>query len=366
MSSPEQRQSILCQIGQACADGARLATACALIGLSARTVQRWQHPAQDCDRRVAGKHRYARPHNQFSAEEREAALAVLNSEAFKDLPPSQIVPRLADQGHYIGSESTLYRLLHSAKQMAHRGLARPPQARSKPRALQATAPNQIYCWDITYLPTLVRGEYFYLYLFVDLFSRMIVGWQVFDCERAELAGELLQDICLRQGIARGQVTVHSDNGSPMKGESMLATMQRLGISQSRSRPAVSNDNPYSESLFRTLKYRPEMPIKPFADLLAARQHVTELVHWYNHAHRHSAVRFVTPEQRHCGSDRELLANREAVYQRARLKNPSRWSRQTRNWGFIDAVHLNPDRQQNKPSATLPITSQLHPVMRQLA
>ena len=366
MSSPEQRQSLLGLIRQACADGARLAIACALVGLSARTVQRWQNPAQDSDRRVAGKRRYVRPHNQFSAEERDTALAMLNSEAFKDLPPSQIVPRLADQGQYIGSVSTLYRLLHDAKQMNHRGLVRPPHPRSKPRALQATAPNQIFCWDITYLPTVVRGEYFYLYLFVDLFSRMIVGWQVFDCERAELAGQLLEDICLRHGIARGQVIVHSDNGSPMKGESMLATMQRLGVGQSRSRPAVSNDNPYSESLFRTLKYRPQLPIEPFNDLLASRRHVTELVHWYNHEHRHSAIRFVTPEQRHCGSDRALLVNRDTVFQRAQLANPSRWSKNTRNWNFIDTVHLNPDRQKTEAPEAVPVTPQSHPVMRQLA
>jgi len=158
----------------------------------------------------------------------------------------------------------------------------------------------------------VHGEYYYLYLFVDLFSRMIIGWQVFDCERAELASQLLEDICLRRHVVRGQITVHSDDGSPMKGETMLATMQRLGVSQSRSRPAVSNDNPYSESLFKTLKYRPQWPIKPFADLLAARRHVVELVHWYNQKHRHSAIRFVTPDQRHHGADRLLLADRESL------------------------------------------------------
>ena len=135
--------------------------------------------------------------------------------------------------------------------------------------------------------------HFYLYLFVDIFSRKIVGWQVFDRESAELAAGLLRDICERQGIPEGQLTVHSDNGSLMKGETMLATMQRLGVAHSRSRPSVSNDNPYSESLFRTLKYRPQLPLKPFADILEARRWVTDLVNWYNHEHRHSAIRFVT-------------------------------------------------------------------------
>jgi len=211
----------------------------------------------------------------------------------------------------------------------------------------------------------VHGEYYYLYLFVDLFSRMIIGWQVFDCERAELASQLLEDICLRRHVVRGQITVHSDNGSPMKGETMLATMQRLGVSQSRSRPAVSNDNPYSESLFKTLKYRPQWPIKPFADLLAARRHVVELVHWYNQKHRHSAIRFVTPDQRHHGADRLLLADRESLYQRAREANPTRWSGQTRNWQYINAVHLNPDRPKNKTTETVTVTPQPHTSRRQL-
>ena len=177
MSSRQQRQDLLQLIAQACADGARLGRACAQIGLSERTVQRWQHPdAQDGDHRVAGLHERAEPPNKLSAVERQAAMALLNGEEFKNLPPSQIVPRLADQGRYIASESTLYRLLHQAGQMHHRRLERAAQKRSKPRALTATAPDQIYCWDITYLPTSVRGNYFYLYLFVDLFSRRIVNF----------------------------------------------------------------------------------------------------------------------------------------------------------------------------------------------
>lgn len=343
MSCTQQRQTLLELIHEACKAGARLAAACAQMGLSARTVQRWQHPeGQEGDCRVAGLHKRAEPTNKLSAVERQAAMVVLNGEEFKNLPPSQIVPRLADQGRYIASESTLYRLLHQAGQMRHRRLERAPQKRIKPRALTATQPDQIYCWDITYLPTCVRGVHFYLYLFVDLFSRKIVGWQVFEGESAELAAGLLQDICARHGIAPGQLVVHSDNGSPMKGETMLATMQRLGVAPSRSRPSVSNDNPYSESLFRTLKYRPELPVKPFGSLLQARRWVTELAHWYNDEHRHSAIGFVTPSQRHEGQDTALLADRAVVYERARQANPQRWSKQTRNWRYVDHVNLNPE------------------------
>ncbi|CDS55333.1 Mobile element protein [Polaromonas sp. CG9_12] len=291
------------------------------------------------------------PPNKFSEAERQAALAVVNSDEFKDLPPSQIVPRLADQGLYVGSESTLYRLLREAGQLTHRRLERVAQKRSKPRALVATGPDQIYCWDISYLPTEVRGIYFYLYLFVDLFSRRIVGWQVYDCESAELASGLLQAICERQGIAPNQLTVHSDNGSPMRGETMLATMQRLGVAASRSRPAVSNDNPYSEALFRTLKYRPELPVKPFNGLLQARRWATELVHWYNHEHRHSAIGFVTPAQRHMQIDQALLDDRAKVYAAARNANPNRWSGPARNWTRITEVHLNPQTQQNQNQPT---------------
>ena len=286
MTCIQQRQTLLQLIQEACNAGSRLEAACAQIGLSARTVQRWRRPqGQGGDRRVAGRHERAEPANKLSEAERKATMELLNSDEFKNLPPSQIVPRLADHGRYIASEATLYRLLHQAGQMRHRRLERTPQKRTKPRALTARRPEQIFCWDITYLPTCVRGIHFYLYLFVDLFSRKIVGWQVFDCESAQLASELLQDICARQGIAAGQLVVHSDNGSPMKGETMLATMQRLGVAPSRSRPSVSNDNPYSESLFRTLKYRPQLPVKPFENLLQARhrlRHAQSTPCWARH------------------------------------------------------------------------------------
>jgi transposase InsO family protein len=348
MTSDQQRQNVLILIDQACANGSRLSPACRQIGLSARSVQRWQRTgAPEGDQRKSGKRRYVRPPNKLREDERQAVMATLNSEAFKDLPPSQIVPRLADSGVYVASESTMYRMLRREGQLAHRRSERAPQKRSKPRALVATRPDQVFCWDITYLPTQVRGQHFYLYLFEDLFSRKIVGWQVFDCESAALASQLLRDICARQGISPGQLTVHSDNGAPMRGETMLATMQRLGVAHTRSRPAVSNDNPYVESAFRTLKYRPQLPVTPFENLLAARRWVTDLVHWYNHEHRHSAIGFVTPTQRHAGLDRALLEERSLVYELARQENPQRWSKQARQWAHVDAVQLNPDTPQIK-------------------
>lgn len=241
----------------------------------------------------------------------------------------------------------MHRLLRSRHQNTHRRSERPAQKRHKPLALKATSINQIYTWDITYLPTTIKGVYFYLYLFIDIFSRHIVGWQVYDSESAEHAAALLTDICLRNGIQQGQVTLHSDNGSPMKGATMLATMQNLGVAASRSRPSVSNDNPYSESLFRTLKYRPDRPVKPFEDLGKAREWGELLVDWYSREHRHSAINFVTPEQRHTGQDVELLRKRTALYEQARQKNPQRWSENVRDWNRTEVVHLNPDKPKNR-------------------
>ena len=178
---------------------------------------------------------------------------------------------------------------------------------------------------------------------MDVFSRKIVGWQVYEEESSALAADLMTDICQREGIARNQVTLHSDNGSPMKGATMLATLQQLGVIPSFSRPSVSNDNPYSESLFRTLKYRPDCPEQPFANLQAARGWVQGFVDWYNHEHLHSAINFVTPEQRHSGEDSVILAQRQQVYLNAQSKNPDRWSSDIRNWEPISVVYLNPEK-----------------------
>jgi len=251
---------------------------------------------------------------------------------------------LADKGVYLASESTFYRVLNENKQLKHRGKNKPARKLIKPQALTATAPNQIYTWDITYLPSQVRGLFFYLYLVLDIYSRKIVGWQVHSEELSVLAADLMVDICQREGIKRNQVTLHSDNGSPMKGATMLATLQQLGVVPSFSRPSVSNDNPFSESMFRTLKYRPE---KPFSDLRSARDWVNGFVQWYNHEHCHSGIKFVTPAQRHTGEDIEILAKRKQVYQKAKKQNPERWSGEIRNWDRIKEVQLNPERSKSE-------------------
>ena len=283
----------------------------------------------------------------MTALERQRIIKVVNEPEHADLAPGQIVPKLADDGRYIGSESTLYRVLKEEKQLNHRQKSKPASPAKKLRALTATGPNQIYTWDITYLPTLIRGVFLYLYLVLDIYSRKIVGWQVHAEERSALAADLMTDICQREDVKRHQVTLHSDNGSPMKGATILATLQQLGIMPSFSRPSVSNDNPYSESLFRTLKYRPNYPGQPFVDLQAARAWVQGFVDWYNDEHRHSAIKFVTPTQRHAGDDIQILANREQVYRKAKSANPLRWSGEIRNWNPVEGVFLNPDKKKTE-------------------
>jgi putative transposase len=339
MTSPAARLDIVTMVAQAVAAGARQSRACLIVGMSLRTVQRWKLASSAEDGRTT---RVQQPSNALTGLERERILEIATSAEFGQLPPSQIVPRLADQGIYVASESTFHRILKGANLMRHRLSARPPQERSKPRAICATAPNQLYSWDITYLPSGVKGIYFYLYMFIDIYSRKVVGWQVYRDENSDLAAAVMKDICANENIQPHQVVLHSDNGSPMKGATMLSTLQTLGVMPSFSRPAVSNDNPYSEAMFRTLKYRPDYPKKAFADIVQARNWVTRFVRWYNNDHRHSAIKFVTPAQRHAGRDLKLLAARTAVYDAARAANPLRWTGNIRNWSPVKEVHLNPD------------------------
>jgi transposase InsO family protein len=246
----------------------------------------------------------------------------------------------------VGSESTIYRTLRAEGQMSHRQSSRPPRAGSRaPREHVATGPDQVWSWDITYLDSLVRGVYFYLYLILDVWSRKIVGAKVYAEESGEHAARLFQATCRELELDPEGLTLHQDNGSPMKAATFQATLQRLGVAASFSRPRVSNDNPYSEALFRTLKYRPEYPSCPFPSVEASQAWVDRFVAWYNTEHLHSAVRFVTPEDRHQGRDREILARRRRVYEKARHRHPERWSGSIRNWEPVRTVYLNPEKKE---------------------
>jgi transposase InsO family protein len=320
------KQIILKLISDACKAGARKNKAAKLLGLSIRTIQRWEQNGLSDNRKGSR----AVPCNKLTDQEKALIVRVLESPEFADSNPNQIVPKLADQGIYLGSESTMYRIIRALKMNKHRQSSLPAKKHS-PEPLKAKGPNQLWSWDITYLPSRVRGHFFYLYMIMDLYSRKAVACQVYEYESGELAADLITDACIRENISREQVTLHSDNGSPMKSATMLAKLQDLGVIPSFSRPRVSNDNPYSESLFRTLKYRPEYPEKPFENICEARDWTDRFINWYNNYHFHSSIKFVTPEDRHSGRDIKILANRHYIYQAARLQHPERWSGKTRNW-----------------------------------
>lgn len=339
------RRLCLTLIGEARQNGARLHKACAALGLSHRTLQRWIREGENAvvaDRRTTGVR--PEPGNKLSTVERAEILSVANSAEFASLPPSQIVPTLADRGLYLASESTFYRILSAASQQHYRGRARKPS----PRVVTshcARAPNEVWSWDITWLPSAIKGQYYYWYMMLDIYSRKIVGHEVHAAESAEQAAELMRKTSLAEGLAGRSLVLHSDNGSSMKGATMLATLEHLGVAASFSRPRVSNDNAYAEALFRTCKYRPDYPRKPFASLEDARRWTLQFVRWYNQEHRHSGLKFVTPEQRHAGLADGILAQRKKVYESARNRHPERWSGPTRDWQLKKEVWLNPERNQ---------------------
>jgi transposase InsO family protein len=316
--------------------GLTQAASCEEVGVKSRTVQRWRLLPVLEDGRKGPK---TTPANALSALERAKIITVATSLEFINKSPHQIVPALADRGEFVASESSFYRVMKSCEVLAHRGRSE-PRVVQKPKALEAKKPNEIYSWDITYLLSALRGQYFYLYMFLDIFSRKIVGWRVHDTQSADLSSALLTEICSDEGISRNQLTTHADNGGPMKGATMLVTMQKLGVVPSFSRPSVSDDNPYSESLFKTLKYCPQYPTKPFESIDCATAWVARFVAWYNGEHLHSGIKFVTPNSRHAGDDVIILKKRNTVYENARTKNPLRWSKKTRDWERIAVVKLN--------------------------
>lgn len=343
MISASDRQLAITLIQEAVQAGARAILACKELGLTQRTLQRW--------RRIDSPQEDQRPHakrqspaNKLSVSEQQQIIEVIHHPEFKSLPPSQIVPRLADQGTYLASESTFYRVMHNHKLQYHRGRSAKPTSKTVTSHC-STKPNQVWMWDITWLPGPVKGLFFYLYLILDLYSRKIVGWEIWNEESAELASQLVRRAILTEqcAVRKEPLILHSDNGSPMKGATLLETLYSLGITPSRSRPRVSNDNPYAESVFRTCKYRPDFPIKGFESRDVAREWVLRFVRWYNMEHRHSGLKFMTPNQRHTGQGDQILENRQQVYEAAKMNHPDRWSGNTRNWILNDEVWLNPEK-----------------------
>lgn len=342
MISASDREQAITLIGEAVDAGAREAMACKELGLTQRTLQRWRKRGGTEDGRPNATR--PAPANKLSEAEEQQVLEVLQQPNNRSLPPSQIVPALADEGIYIASESSFYRVMHKHDQQHHRGRSKKRTARPL-TSHAASGPNEVWMWDITWLPGPVKGLFLYLYLILDLYSRKIVGWEIWEEESAEHASQLIRRTVIReQCVVRQQpLVLHSDNGSPMKGATLLETLYSLGITPSRSRPRVSNDNPYAESIFRTCKYRPDYPTKGFKDLTEARVWVKQFASWYNEKHRHSGLNFITPSQRHIGLADDVFKKRKEVYEAAKTKNPSRWSGEVRDWSLEDEVWLNPEK-----------------------
>jgi putative transposase len=329
----------LALVDEAVSAGAGFVRSCEELGIAARTVQRWRREPEGEDKRRGP---LTRAGNALSEAELEQVRALVTAPEFVSLSPHQLVAKLADMGIYVASASTFYREMRRAKLLAHRDRSRPRKSK-KPVERIATRPGQAWAWDITYLPGAVVGTYYFLYAVLDVWSRKIVAWEVHHEQTDELSAPLVESACLREGIVPGELLLHADNGGAMKGKTMLAKLEELGVMPSFSRPRVSDDNPFPEALFRTLKYRPGYPDGRFASLEEARSWVEKFVAWYNEDHQHSGIRFVTPSERHDGREKAILAQRHEVYQAAKARNPERWSGETRNWTPVETVRLNPVR-----------------------
>lgn len=342
MTSARDRQYAVALVDEARHQGARLSAACRELGIGMNTYRRWARGG--VDRRPTAAR--PRPNNALSAAERSEVLRQCHQPEYASLPPGQIVPRLLDeQGIYIASESSFYRILRDAGEQHHRGRASQSRSVGPPQRHRARGPNEVWSWDVTYLPTRVRGLFYYLYFVLDIYSRKITGFEVFDTENTDNSRQVIRKAVWREGMTQQPLILHSDNGSAMKGATVLATLQALGVTPSHSRPRVSNDNAFSEALFKTCKYRPGYPPDGFDSLTAAQQWALAFVRWYNEQHRHSAIRYVTPIQRHAGEDKAILAKRDRIYRQAKQANPSRWSGPTRNWTPVQSVWLNPHSDQ---------------------
>jgi len=256
------------------------------------------------------------------ARERQAILETLNSARFADATPYTAFARLLDEGTYLASVRTMYRILAVSGQSNERRNQLIHPAHAKPELL-ATGPNQVWSWDITRLRGSLKWQFFYLYVLIDIFSRYVVGWLVARAENAGLAQALIDETCDKHGIARDALTLHSDRGSPMRAKTTAELLVDLGVAASFSRPRVSNDNPFSEAQFKTFKYRPQFPAC-FAGLEHARAHSREFFPWYNNEHRHSGIGFMTPAAVHFGTAPALWRQRAAVLQAAYLAHPERF------------------------------------------
>jgi transposase InsO family protein len=339
MNSIDVKAKLLNAIEEAQENGASLMAICRFLGISKRTIQRWKKNQGNLQDKRKGSSRSVL--HKLTLEEYQQVIRICSSKKYVNMYPHEIVADMATNGEYIASESTFYRILKTESMLSHRRNSKPPKERPKP-VLVANGPDEVYSWDITWLKTDVAGIYYYLYMVIDIWSRMIIHWEVNAKESGKLAGGMLQKIRAKKDLEG--VFLHSDNSNVMKGYTMLEKMYQLKVLPSFSRPRVSEDNPYSESLFRTLKYRPFYPGR-FSNIEEARDWVKGFVYWYNREHLHSSIQFVTPHDRHYGRDIEILEARKSTYREAYAKNPARWSKGPKLWKHEKVVGINyqPDK-----------------------
>ena len=266
------------------------------------------------------------PPRALREDEKQAVLDLLHSERFQDLAPQEVYATLLDEGQYHCSIRTMYRILDENKEVRERRDQLRHPAYHKPQLL-ATGPNQVWSWDITKLLGPRKWSYFYLYVILDIFSRYTVGWMVADRESAGLATKLIEETCGKQGVRQGQLTLHADRGPSMKSKAVAFLLADLGVTKTHSRPYTSDDNPFSEAQFKTLKYRPEFPDR-FGSIQDARVHCQSFFAWHNKEHRHSGIGLFTPEAVHYGRAQEMRAQREEVLRKAFARHPERFVRKT--------------------------------------
>jgi transposase InsO family protein len=325
---------VLEDIGEAVVEGVSIRTCCEALNLPVKTYYRWVTRIED--RRKGAQHPCA---HALSEDEKAEIVAVCCSERFVDANPYEIVAILEEEGRYLASPRTFYRILKERGLLAHRSSSRPPRKTYRPPELKATGPDQVYSWDITWLPSTVAGRFWYAYSVIDVWSREIVGWAIYDAESEVYAQDVFCRIKTKRNL-KG-TWLHADNGNPMRGATFAVMMANLGMLLSHSRPLVKNDNPYIESFFKTLKYTVGYPRK-FESVEAARIWMADFMDWYNTKHRHSGIGFVTPEQRRLGQSQELFEKRNKTLLAAWKKHPHRFPKKgPRLWVERQTVYLNP-------------------------
>jgi len=313
------------------------ARACDAVGLARASYYRGLHPQPPARERPT-------PERALSAAERHVVLDTLHGEAFVDKAPAEVWATLLDQGTYLCSPRTMYRILEDAQEVRERRDQLRHPAYKKPELL-AQAPNEVWSWDITKLLGPAKWTYFYLYVILDIFSRYVVGWMVADGESATLASQLIDQTCTKHGIPPGQLTLHADRGTSMKSKAVALLLSDLGVTKTHSRPHVSDDNPFSESHFRTLKYRPDFPGR-FGSIQDARSFCRSFFPWYNTEHRHSGIGLLTPESVHYGRAADLLAQRQNILSDAYQAHPERFVRKPPTPPALpSAAWINPPKNQ---------------------